>query len=162
MNPEKQKAISEHVKAKLEGKFQTRWKAQKALKSLEEDIQEKKREAFNAATSDVRGVIKAEVKASLQRAKVVIDDVVEGLLREARREDEEGGSSGNRISAWVQIGRHLGMFQDRVKVEVTDDLSPERRAMILALVQQTLVVAGPAIEYAAEVIDIDGEDEDAE
>jgi hypothetical protein len=111
---------------------------------------------------NVRDMIADECQKVAERARIETADVVEGLLKEAKREDDEGGSSGNRISAWVQIGRHLGMFQDRVKVEVTDDLSPERRAMILALVQQTLVVAGPAIEYAAEVIDIDGDEEDAE
>lgn len=110
----------------------------------------------------VKRMIRAE-RAKLRKAVgLETADVVEGWYAEATRRDKDGGSSSCRIQAWTQIGKHFGMLDAHVKVEVTDDLSPERRAMILALVLQTLVVAGPAIEYAEEVIDIYGEEEDAE
>jgi hypothetical protein len=44
-----------------------------------------------------------------------VADVVECLLVEARRADEDGGSSHARIAALVAIGRHLGMFPGRVR-----------------------------------------------
>jgi hypothetical protein len=44
-----------------------------------------------------------------------VADVVECLLVEARRSDEDGGSSRARIAALVAIGEHLGMFPGRVR-----------------------------------------------
>lgn len=42
-------------------------------------------------------------------------DVLEGLYREANFTGK-GSSQSGRISAWVNIGKHLGMFQDNKQV----------------------------------------------
>jgi hypothetical protein len=44
-----------------------------------------------------------------------VAEVVECLEVEARRSDEDGGSSRARIAASVAIGRHLGMFTGSVR-----------------------------------------------
>lgn len=39
------------------------------------------------------------------------DDVLQGLLREA---EDQGSTPAGRIRAWELIGKHLGMFRERV------------------------------------------------
>ena len=51
-----------------------------------------------------------------QRTQIKADDVIAGLHKEATREGD-GASHSARVTAWTQIGKHLGMFVDRVKHE---------------------------------------------
>ncbi len=44
-----------------------------------------------------------------ERVRVTADDVLAGLLREAKGEGQDTHTSA-RVSAWAQIGKHLGMF----------------------------------------------------
>jgi len=72
-----------------------------------------------------RRVARARLRALIRRSReldcsplrdpVEVADVVKCLLVEARRSDEDGGTSLARIAAWVQIGRHLGMFKGSVQ-----------------------------------------------
>lgn len=49
-----------------------------------------------------------------ERTGITQDMVAEGLLQEATREDSDGGNTNARIQAWKTLGKHLGMFVDRV------------------------------------------------
>jgi phage terminase small subunit len=55
----------------------------------------------------------AELQASrAERVEVTQDMVISGLLKEARFEGE-GSSHSARITAWTNLGKHLGMFRER-------------------------------------------------
>ncbi len=56
----------------------------------------------------------AQIEVS-RRAKIAVDDVVTGLLAEAEGRADSTPSS--RVAAWSQLGRHLGMFNDRLNLE---------------------------------------------
>lgn len=58
-------------------------------------------------------VEKAQEKVS-KRALVTQEDVVKGLLTEAEWQGE-GSSHSARVSAWEKLGKHLGMFKDKVE-----------------------------------------------
>lgn len=73
---------------------------------------------------------KLEIKSEIDRltaqmtekAIVTKEMVLQGLLDEARMYDE-GASHSARVSAWAHLGKHLGIFVDKMelsgKVEVT-------------------------------------------
>jgi len=62
---------------------------------------------------DVRAAIDDAIRERSSRALVSQDAVLLGLLEEARYTGE-GSSHSARVSAWAHIGKHLGMFIDRV------------------------------------------------
>lgn len=49
-----------------------------------------------------------------ERLEVTQDDVVRGLHKEATLEGE-GSSHSARVAAWAHLGKHLGMFTDKVE-----------------------------------------------
>lgn len=49
-----------------------------------------------------------------ERLELTQDDVLKGLLLEAMREGE-GSSHSARVAAWGHLGKHLGMFTDKVE-----------------------------------------------
>lgn len=58
-------------------------------------------------------VQKAKNKLS-ERTELTVDMVVQGLLKEAQ--DYAGGSTQSaRVSAWAHLGKHLGMFKDKIE-----------------------------------------------
>lgn len=62
-------------------------------------------------------VADAIAKAQAQRsARVLVtqDDVIKGLLDEATNKDD-GSSHGARVASWSHLGKHLGMFKDKVE-----------------------------------------------
>ena len=72
---------------------------------------------------------KVEIAAAIQaaqievskRAKIAVDDVVAGLLVEA--EGREDSTPSSRVAAWSHLGRHLGMFNDRLNLEAGSGLA---------------------------------------
>lgn len=72
----------------------------------------------------VSAQIAREQHARSERVQITQEMVLEGLLREARREDESA-SHGARVSAYGLLGKHLGLFVDKVesdnnhKVQIT-------------------------------------------
>jgi len=62
---------------------------------------------------DVRAAIDDAIRERSSRALVSQDAVLLGLLDEARHTGD-GSSHSARVSAWAHIGKHLGMFIDRV------------------------------------------------
>jgi len=55
----------------------------------------------------------ARTKLSI-RTGVTQDDVIEGLKKEAQNEGE-GSSAAARVSAWNLLGKHLGMFKEKIE-----------------------------------------------
>lgn len=50
-----------------------------------------------------------------ERTGLTQDGVVQGLLKEAEFTGD-GSSPAARVSAWAHLGRHLGMFKDKIAV----------------------------------------------
>lgn len=76
--------------------------------------------AYSQAERLLRNVEVAQATAAGKAARsirtgVAQDDVIAGLLAEARRTGE-GATHVGRINAWALLGKHLGMFRERVEV----------------------------------------------
>ena len=76
----------------------------------------------NLKKPKIKEKLDERLKERRQRTEVTQDMVVEGLLQEARR-DEEGSSHGARVSAWRALGKHLGLFVDRIEHTGIPDIS---------------------------------------
>ena len=90
-----------------------------------------RRAGYSERTADRTGyenLRKPEIAAAIaeaqaersERTKLTADDVVAGLHREATYFDE-GSSHSARVAAWAHLGKHLGMFTDRVDVTTKGD-----------------------------------------
>ncbi len=55
------------------------------------------------------------MEARSERTGITQDEVIRGLLKEARYKGE-GTSHSARVSAWAHLGRHLGMFDDKMTI----------------------------------------------
>lgn len=73
-------------------------------------------------TSVQHAIQQAQNKRS-KRTEISQDDVIKGLMLEATREGE-GSSHSARVSAWSLLGKHLGMFKDRVDITSGDKPLP--------------------------------------
>ena len=65
-------------------------------------------------------VQKAKNKLS-ERTELTVDMVVNGLLKEAQ-DYAEGSTQSARVSAWAHLGKHLGMFKDKLEHDISDPL----------------------------------------
>ena len=65
---------------------------------------------------DVQAAIAEAQEARAKRTSLTQDAVVEGLLKEAKFTGD-GSSPAARVSAWAHLGRHLGIFQDKMAVD---------------------------------------------
>ncbi len=72
----------------------------------------KKKAAGWVVKGSVSQAIQAAREKVKQRNELSQDDVIQGLLLEAKR-DGKGASHAARVSAWTQLGKHLGMFVER-------------------------------------------------
>lgn len=79
---------------------------------------------------DIQEAIAAAQEQLRERTLVTQEDVIKGLLLEAQT-NGEGSSQSARVTAWAHLGKHLGMFKDKVELsgslevksarELTDD-----------------------------------------
>ena len=60
-----------------------------------------------------KAIAEAQEKLS-NKARVTVEMVVQGLLNEAK-DLSEGSTQSARVSAWAHLGKHLGMFKDKVE-----------------------------------------------
>ena len=67
----------------------------------------------NLTKPDIAAAIEAAQSERAERLQLTADDVLKGLHAEATY-DGEGSSHSARVQAWAHIGKHLGMFTDRV------------------------------------------------
>ena len=65
------------------------------------------KKAIDEAQNETRERVKEEVG-------LTIDMVVQGLLKEAQ-DYAEGSTQSARVSAWAHLGKHLGMFKDKIE-----------------------------------------------
>lgn len=76
----------------------------------------------NLSKPEIKSEIDRLTAQMTEKAIVTKEMVLQGLLDEARMYDE-GASHSARVSAWAHLGKHLGIFMDKVelsgKVEVT-------------------------------------------
>lgn len=77
--------------------------------------------AENLTKPNIKSEIDRLTAQMTEKAIVTKEMVLQGLLDEARMYDE-GASHSARVSAWAHLGKHLGIFMDKVelsgKVEV--------------------------------------------
>lgn len=66
------------------------------------------RKAIDESQNETRERVKEEVG-------LTVDMVVNGLLKEAQ-DYTEGSTQSARVSAWAHLGKHLGMFKDKVEM----------------------------------------------
>ena len=57
-----------------------------------------------------------------ERTLLTQDMVITGLLNEAKCEGE-GSSHSARVSAWAHLGKHLGMFKEKLELDVADPVA---------------------------------------
>lgn len=85
------------------------------------------RAGYSAANADKIGpellgktrvaeAIQAAIALRSERTNITQDDVLKGLLSEAKLTGK-GASHAARVSAWVALGKHLGMFSERFQHE---------------------------------------------
>ena len=60
-----------------------------------------------------KAIAEAQEKLS-NKAQVTVEMVVNGLLKEAQ-DYAEGSTQSARVSAWAHLGKHLGMFTEKVQ-----------------------------------------------
>ena len=85
-----------------------------------------KRAGYSAKTAEQQGyqllqktlvqqAIQNAQQARSERTEVTQDQVIRGLQKEATFEGE-GTSHSARVSAWAHLGRHLGIFHDKMTI----------------------------------------------
>ena len=84
------------------------------------------RKAIDEAQNETRERVKEEVG-------LTVDIVVQGLLKEAQ-DYAEGSTQSARVSAWAHLGKHLGMFVDQKKVDVTTNGESINKPTLIELV----------------------------
>jgi len=57
-----------------------------------------------------------------ERAEITAQDVLQGLHKEATREDE-GSSHSARVSAWGLLGKYHKLFTDRIEADISADVT---------------------------------------
>ena len=62
----------------------------------------------------IQNAVQSARNTMSERALVTQEMVVKGLLKEAEYMDE-GSTQGARVTAWAHLGKHLGMFVDKVQ-----------------------------------------------
>ena len=68
----------------------------------------------NLTKPDIQKAIKEAQEKLSNKAQVTVEMVVQGLLNEAK-DLSEGSTQSARVSAWAHLGKHLGMFKDKIE-----------------------------------------------
>lgn len=95
------------------------------------------------ANESVRRRVSELQDKAAERAMVTARDVLIGLHTEATRTGE-GSSHGARVAAWAHLGKHFGMFTDKIEASVTADVTvSDARSKLQSLLSRQ-PAAGPA------------------
>ena len=70
--------------------------------------------AQNLSKLNVQEAIEDARKEVSEKALITTEMVVKGLLKEAQ-DYAEGSTQSARVSAWAHLGKHLGMFKDKIE-----------------------------------------------
>jgi len=68
----------------------------------------------NLKKPEIQKAIEEAKNQVSKRTELTVDMVVSGLLKEAR-DYAEGSTQSARVSAWAHLGKHLGMFTEKVQ-----------------------------------------------
>ena len=68
----------------------------------------------NLTKPDIQKAIQEAQEILSNKTQLTVDMVVNGLLKEAQ-DYAEGSTQSARVSAWAHLGKHLGMFKDKVE-----------------------------------------------
>ena len=68
----------------------------------------------NLAKPNIAKAIEEAQEKLSNKAQVTVEMVVQGLLNEAK-DLSEGSTQSARVSAWAHLGKHLGMFKDKIE-----------------------------------------------
>lgn len=68
----------------------------------------------NLTKPNIAKAIQEAQESLSNKTQLTVDIVVQGLLKEAQ-DYAEGSTQSARVSAWAHLGKHLGMFKDKVK-----------------------------------------------
>lgn len=68
----------------------------------------------NLKKPEIQKAIEEAKNQVSKRTELTVDMVVQGLLKEAQ-DYAEGSTQSARVSAWAHLGKHLGMFAEKVQ-----------------------------------------------
>ena len=68
----------------------------------------------NLTKPDIQKAIQEAQESLSNKTQLTVDMVVNGLLKEAQ-DYAEGSTQSARVSAWAHLGKHLGMFKDKIE-----------------------------------------------
>lgn len=68
----------------------------------------------NLAKPNIAKAIQEAQESLSNKTQLTVDMVVNGLLKEAQ-DYAEGSTQSARVSAWAHLGKHLGMFTEKVQ-----------------------------------------------
>ena len=68
----------------------------------------------NLAKPNIAKAIQEAQENLSNKTQLTVDMVVQGLLKEAQ-DYAEGSTQSARVSAWAHLGKHLGMFKDKIE-----------------------------------------------
>lgn len=69
----------------------------------------------NLKKPEIQKAIQEAQESLSKKTQLTVDMVVKGLLKEAQ-DYAEGSTQSARVSAWAHLGKHLGMFKDKVEM----------------------------------------------
>lgn len=75
----------------------------------------------NLTKPDIAKAIQEAQESLSNKTQLTVDMVVHGLLKEAQ-DYAEGSTQSARVSAWAHLGKHLGMFKDKLEHDISDPL----------------------------------------
>ena len=87
----------------------------------------------NLTKPDIAKAIQEAQESLSNKTQLTVDMVVNGLLKEAQ-DYAEGSTQSARVSAWAHLGKHLGMFVDQKKVDVTTNGESINKPTVIELV----------------------------
>ena len=68
----------------------------------------------NLTKPNIAKAIEEAQESLSNKTQLTVDMVVQGLLNEAK-DLSEGSTQSARVSAWAHLGKHLGMFKDKIE-----------------------------------------------
>ena len=75
----------------------------------------------NLTKPNIAKAIQEAQESLSNKTQLTVDMVVNGLLKEAQ-DYAEGSTQSARVSAWAHLGKHLGMFKDKLEHDISDPL----------------------------------------
>lgn len=64
--------------------------------------------------AEIQEAVQEAQTEAAEKASITVQDVLGGLKKEAEN-NGEGSSHSARVAAWAHLGKHLGMFADKVE-----------------------------------------------